>query len=108
MSDRPDTSGCTIEQSYTQCLDSLKDLIISLNSPPDVDDNPDHSDLSIAIEAYGRLRTWGVESRAAQPAGLQESLDRGLSQNEKLKSTVLFILAKLRRQILFGKSNILA
>jgi hypothetical protein len=92
----------SIDQAYSRCLNSLKDLIVWLTYPPNNGLYRDERDLPRALETYGRLHTWGEESRAALPAGSRESLDHTLRQDDKLRNNFMKILAKVQRQVLFG------
>lgn len=92
-----------IDQAYAQCLNSLKDLIVQLTYPPHDDLRHDERSLPKALDTYGRLRTWGEESRAALPAGSRESLDQILRQEDKMRNAVVKTLAKIHRQALSGE-----
>jgi hypothetical protein len=96
------TTQDNIDQAYTQCLNNLKDLIVQLTHESNDNFHRDERDLPRALEAYGRLRTWGEDSRAALPAGSRGSLDHSLRQDDKMRNTFVKILAKIQRQVLFG------
>lgn len=95
----PLDSSADISVCYAQCLASFMRLLTFLNHPSSPTSDSEESCISIVLEEYGRLRTWGEETRAALPAASRGSLDVTLRKNDTLKSTVARILAKIQRQV---------
>ncbi|KAF2682187.1 hypothetical protein K458DRAFT_488874 [Lentithecium fluviatile CBS 122367] len=95
----PTVPPTDISARYTHCLQSLKELLILLD--PSISSAPHHKEkcISKALAVYGRLRTWGEESRAALRAGSRGSLDDTLRKTYALKVMVDGILAKIQRQV---------
>ncbi|KAF2877446.1 hypothetical protein BDV95DRAFT_147432 [Massariosphaeria phaeospora] len=88
--------------SYDECLASYRQFLKILNLGTWRAVKLKEVEISKALEGYGRLRTWGEETRASLPATLRGSLDHTLRKNEALKNTAVRIVEKLRRQLEFA------
>lgn len=88
-----------VADTYNKCLATFATLVrLWQGYPHTVDDIIS----TRALEVYGRLRTWGEESRAALPAAARGSLDDTLRKDEELRFMVHDILLRIFRQIQWG------
>ncbi|ORY08199.1 hypothetical protein BCR34DRAFT_590047 [Clohesyomyces aquaticus] len=78
------SSDESISGHYEQCLTLFRKLLAALNDK---------------TKGYGRLRTWGEETRAALPKDSRGSLDDTLRGEASLKETSCRILARLNQQL---------
>ena len=102
MGSAPSTSG-DISARFTQCIQSLARLLALLNHPSSMESEYGKRITAKALVLYGRMRTWGEETRAVLPARSRSSLDEALRKHATLKETVRDILAKIDRQVEDGK-----
>jgi len=98
----PPTVLSDISTTYTICLAHFRRLLAALNDASCAPIRLGEVKLSKALETYGRLRTWGEETRAALPALSRGSLDDTLRKNVVVRKMALDILAKLERQLQLG------
>jgi hypothetical protein len=100
MTDNADTN---ISRSYIECLDQYRSLLTLIGHESSRAVKLRESELTNALEEYGRLRTWGEETRAALPSNARGSLDDTLRKEVDLKNVVTRTLARLQRQVQVGK-----
>ncbi|TAQ89813.1 hypothetical protein B7494_g1858 [Chlorociboria aeruginascens] len=91
-----------ISRSYTECLELYRHFLKLLSREPRRVVRPEEVDVTKALEEYGKLRTWGEETRAALPADARGSLDDVLRKDATLKDAAIRILTKLQRQVQFA------
>jgi hypothetical protein len=92
-----------ISTTYTSCLAHFRNLLTALNNDSCTPVRLGEVKISKVLESYGRLRTWGEETRAALPAASRGSLDDTLRKNEAVKETAVDVLAGLERQLQLGR-----
>jgi hypothetical protein len=95
----PDTD---IAQSFRSSLAAWGNLMTLLYKQSTSNAQP-VAILTKAFEEYGRLKTWGEETRANLPTASRGSLDSTLREEPILKSLVIDILAKISRQATEGQ-----
>lgn len=100
----PDASARRdISTSYTECLERYRQFLTLLGRESCRVVRLGQVDVTKTLEEYGRLRTWGEETRAALPAGARGSLDGTLRHDDVLKDVAIRTLNKIERQVRAGK-----
>jgi hypothetical protein len=91
-------AGDLIVDTYKKCLGSVASLIRHWHQLTELGLEYEATMTTRMLEEYGRIRTWGEESRAALPAASQSSLDETLRQDVSLRSVVTDILLRINQR----------
>jgi hypothetical protein len=89
-----------ISPVFIVCLQLHKSLLALLQRGPAKSDD---TDLTRALDVYGRLRIWGEETRAILPSSSRGSLDDALRKDHKLKGIATRTLHRLKRKLELGR-----
>src|ERR1700753_1176892 len=88
-----------ISQCFLECLNLYRKLLTLMSQKSFQIIKLKEVDVTKALEEYGRLRTWGEESRAIISANSRGSLDDVLRKDKELKDAVIIKLEKIKRLI---------
>jgi len=98
----PTDNSPDISRNYIECLEQFRTLFMLIDRESQRA-AVGLEDINLALEEYGRLQTWGEETRAALPANARGSLDDTLRKDNALKDAAIGTLIRLQRQVQIGK-----
>lgn len=94
-----ETSPISSEQSlyeiFADCLVSYRKLLLALNAENCGVVRLEQVDVNRTLEEFGRVKTWGYQTKATLPSGARGSLEDTLRDCFELQSTVRSILHRL-------------
>lgn len=96
--------GSSLSELYLECIQSFGEFLLALSGKDCRVICLEQVRLSELLEAYGRTKVWGDQTKAELPAGARGSLDDTLRHDVELKYLVQAILMRLRALLKQGKS----
>ena len=100
----PSTAARSLTESYAACISGFRDFSTNLARPNcRVVCRQQVSPQDVA-EQYGRLLTWGEQSRAVLPARARGSLDELVRDSGRIRAVIQNTLQQLKELLNMGKS----
>lgn len=92
----------SIAHGYFQTVKAFRSLLLTLSGPDCRAVNLGQVEVSALSDDFGRLRTWGDQTRANLQESTRGSLDHALRHNDSMREIAKGILSRLRTSLDLG------